>query len=84
VESDPVAFDLSPGEDVFVTFWVPDGSPTVYLDGGSATSAWVISGTDHSNTVDWEGLPTTTRPYIYAIFSLREYCEVPADCNDGL
>ncbi len=66
VTSDPVAFDLKAGQDVFVTFWVPSGNPTVYRDGASSTTTWVIQNTDHSSTIDWGNLAiTATRPYVY-------------------
>ena len=34
VTSDPIAFDLQAGQDVFVTFWAPAGSPDARPHGG--------------------------------------------------
>ena len=68
VTSDPVSFDLEVGQDVFVTYWVSEGQPTVYRPGGAGTTAWTILGTDQSLTVDWEGLGITeTRSHVYVI-----------------
>jgi parallel beta-helix repeat protein len=70
--SDPIAFELNPGEDVFVTYWVPANQDTVYLGGGSQTSAWVILNTDYTSTVDWQGLSISdTRDYIYVASMLE-------------
>ncbi|MDT7041602.1 Ig-like domain-containing protein [Candidatus Nitronereus thalassa] len=55
ITSDPIAFDLLAGQDVFLSFWVPAGSPTVYFPGGSQTTAWTITGNDITSTIDWEG-----------------------------
>ena len=66
VTSDPVAFSLAPGQDVFLTFWVPDGSAGVYRDGGTETAAWYITGTDQSGVVDWTPLVISgTRAHVY-------------------
>ena len=66
--SDPVPFDLEAGQDVFVTYWVSEGQPTVYRPGGSGTTAWTIHGTDQSTTVDWEGLGITEiRTHVYVV-----------------
>jgi hypothetical protein len=59
VTSDPIPFDLIAGQDVFLTYWVPAGNPTVYRTGGASTSAWIISGTDQSSTIDWGSLSIT-------------------------
>jgi len=68
VTSDPIAFNLVAGQDVFLTFWAPPGAPGVYMTGGTQTTAWFISGTDQSGTIDWEGLTISdTRPSIYNI-----------------
>ena len=68
VTSDPVPFELKAGEDVFVTYWVSEGQPTVYRPGGSGTTAWTILGTDQSLTSDWEGLGITeTRSHVYVV-----------------
>ena len=72
VTSDPVPFDLVVGQDVFVTYWVSEGQPTVYRPGGSGTTAWTILGTDQSLTVDWEGLGITeTRSHVYVVEKLE-------------
>ena len=66
VTSDPIPFDLIAGQDVFLTFWVPSGQSTVYLNEGSDTSAWTIMGADQSATIDWSGLSiANTRTFIY-------------------
>ena len=66
VTSDPIPFDLEAGQDVFVTYWVPPGQPTVYRNGGSSTSAWTISDSDQSGTIDWGSLSfTETRSHVY-------------------
>ncbi len=72
VTSDPIAFDLVAGQDVFLTFWAPSGQPTVYYTAGSATSAWTIQGTDQSPSIDWQGLSiTSTRTSIYLVQTLE-------------
>ena len=64
--SDAVPFDLAMGQDVFLTYWVPSGEPTVFRSGGSDTTAWSIVGDDESTTVDWQGLTISdTRQYVY-------------------
>ena len=66
ITSDPIAFDLASGQDVFLTYWVPADEPTVYRNGGSGTSAWTISGNDQSKTIDWQGLSfSETRSHVY-------------------
>ena len=66
VTSDPIAFDLVAGQDVFLTYWVPQGSPTVFLNGGTSTATWTILGTDQTGARDWGGLTIfDTRSYIY-------------------
>ena len=72
VTSDPIAFDLQAGQDVFVTFWAPAGSPTLARTGGTSTATWIINGTDQSGTIDWEGLTIDiTRSYIYVVERLE-------------
>ena len=64
--SDPIAFNLVAGQDVFLTFWVPAGAPGVYRTGGSGTTAWFITGTDESATIDWGSLAISgTRAFVY-------------------
>ena len=65
--SDPFDFDLTPGEDLFVTFWAE--TPAALRDVGlGQTNTWTINGTDHSTTLDWEGLPLNeTRDHVYAL-----------------
>ena len=72
VMSDTIPFDLLTGQDLFLTYWVPVGQPTVYRNGGTSTSAWIISGTDESATNNWEGLSfTTTRSHVYVLETLE-------------
>ncbi|MDT7041966.1 fibronectin type III domain-containing protein [Candidatus Nitronereus thalassa] len=77
VTSDPIAFDLVAGQDVFLTFWAPAGQPTAYYTiytTGTNTSAWVIQGADQSSAIDWESfnIPSgQTRPYIYTAATLE-------------
>jgi hypothetical protein len=40
VLSDPIAFNLVAGQDVFLTFWAPPGAPGVYRTGGGSLMAW--------------------------------------------
>ncbi|MGP0593604.1 Ig-like domain-containing protein, partial [Nitrospira sp. T9] len=69
--SDPIPFDLIAGQDVFVTFWVPNGNPTVYRNGGNNTIGWTITGTDQSAVIDWGSLSTSnTTQNIYVIGKL--------------
>ena len=56
VTSDPIPFDLVAGQDVFLTFYVPAGQPTVNFSGGSGPAVWSKSGTDVSGTIDWASL----------------------------
>jgi hypothetical protein len=79
VTSDPVPFDLEAGQDVFVTYWVSEGQPTVYRPGGAGVSAWTIQGTDQSTTIDWEGLSISeTRTHVYIVERLETiYLEEP-------
>jgi len=73
VTSDPITFNLTAGQDVFMTFWVPAGSPTVFLNGGTSKAAWTILGTDQTGARDWGGLAiSATRRSIY----VREVLEV--------
>ncbi len=66
VTSDPIAFTLTPGQDVFLTFWVPLGSSGVYRDGGTETAAWYVNGTDVSAEVDWTLLTLSgTKTHVY-------------------
>ena len=66
VTSDPIPFDLETLQDVFVTYWIPSGTPAVYRNGGASTSAWIITGSDESNTIDWGNLSISeTRSHIY-------------------
>ncbi|MFC1610612.1 LamG-like jellyroll fold domain-containing protein [Myxococcota bacterium] len=61
--SDPIPFDLTVGEDVFVTFWAQ--TPTVYLDTSSQSSTWTVDN-DHTSTIDWEELTLTdTSTHVY-------------------
>ncbi|MDT7041244.1 InlB B-repeat-containing protein [Candidatus Nitronereus thalassa] len=72
VTSDPIPFELVAGQDVFVTFWVPANNPTVYRNGGSGISFWSIANVDHTNTLDWTGLSTTSATsYLYALENLE-------------
>jgi hypothetical protein len=67
VTSDPIPYDLLAGQDVFVTFWSPAGSPPVARTGGTTTSMWMIENVDQSATIDWAGLTiTATRAYTYS------------------
>ena len=69
--SDPIPFDLLAGQDVFVTFWVPAGNPTVYRNGGNNTVGWTITGTDQSTAIDWSSLSTSnTSQNIYVVGKL--------------
>jgi len=71
VTSDPIPIDLVAGQDMFLTFWVPSGNPTVYRTGGANTSVWAIAGNDQSATIDWEGLSISdTRVYVYILEQL--------------
>ncbi len=59
ITSDPIPFDLIAGQDIFLSYWVPTGNPTLWYQGGSinnSDSSWIITGTDTSATIDWEGL----------------------------
>ena len=68
VTSNPIPFDLLIGEDLFLTYWVPAGNPTVYKTGGSSTSVWSIAGADESTTLDWGSLTiSNTLDYVYII-----------------
>ena len=70
--SDPLPFDLVAGQDLFLTYWVPAGQPAVYRNGGASTSGWIITGTDRSATIDWDGLGISeTRSHIYIIEGLE-------------
>ena len=72
VTSDPLPFALLAGQDVFVTFWAPAGSPTLARTGGTTTSMWMIEGNDQSATIDWAGLPISgTRAYTYGVERLE-------------
>ena len=72
VTSDPIPFDVGAGQDVFLTYWVPSNQPTVYRNGGSSTSAWIITGSDQSHTIDWESLSISeTRSHIYIATQLE-------------
>jgi len=72
VTSDPVPFGLEAGQDVFVTYWVSEGNPTVYRPGGAGVSAWTILGADQSTRIDWEGLTISeTRTHIYVVERLE-------------
>ena len=72
VTSDPIPFDLGAGQDVFLTYWVPSNQPTVYRNGGSSTSAWIITGSDQSHTIDWESLSISeTRSHVYIAEALQ-------------
>jgi hypothetical protein len=63
---------LVAGEDVFVTYWVSEGQPTVFRPGSSGTTAWTIVGTDQSTTIDWEGLNISeTRTHVYVVERLE-------------
>jgi concanavalin A-like lectin/glucanase superfamily protein/Big-like domain-containing protein len=71
ITSDPIPFDLLTGQDVFVTYWVPAGNPTVYRNGGTNAVAWTIPGTDQSAAIDWGNLSTSaTSQNIYVAGSL--------------
>ncbi len=66
VTSDPIAFTLAPGQDVFLTFWVPPGSSGVYRDGGTETAAWYVNGTNVSGVLDWTPLTISgTKAHVY-------------------
>ncbi|MDD4734814.1 MAG: YCF48-related protein [Kiritimatiellae bacterium] len=68
VTSDPFEFDLAMGEDLFVTYWLDAGEPTAYMTGGAENTTFVISGTDHTATIDWGALATSARyNYVYAV-----------------
>jgi len=56
ITSDPVAFDVAVGEDVFLTYWVADGQGTVLRKIASETSTWTINGSDQSSIIDWQAL----------------------------
>ena len=72
VTSDPIAFDLVAGQDVFLTYWVPPRNRTTYRSGGANTSTWTISRSDQSGTIDWQNLSIThTRPYVFVAESLQ-------------
>jgi len=69
--SDPIAFNLAAGEDVFLTYWVTAGQGTVLRKIGSQTMAWTVNGNDQSETVDWEGLPISdTRNQVFSALRL--------------
>ncbi len=79
VTSNPIPFDLLTGEDLFLTYWVPAGNPTVYKTGGSSTSAWSIAGADESTTLDWGSLTiSNTLDYVYIIEQLDVLDAAPA------
>jgi hypothetical protein len=64
--SDPIEFNLVAGQNVFLTYWAPAGTGGVYRTGGTGDTAWFITGTDRSATIDWGGLSISgTRAYIY-------------------
>ena len=68
VTSDPIPYDLLAGQDVFVTFWAPAGSPPIARTGGTSTSMWMIENVDQSATIDWAGLTISgTRAYTYCV-----------------
>jgi hypothetical protein len=68
VTSDPIPFNVVAAQDVFLTYWVPAGNPTVYRNGGGSTSAWAITGNDQSATIDWGSLGiTSTRSHVYVV-----------------
>jgi len=82
VVSDAMPFDLVKGQDVFATFWVPTGQPTVYLDTGGQTYAWIVKDNDLSQTVDWEGiLLTDTRTHMYMVAEVA-VTEAPVSSKD--
>jgi len=67
IVSDAIKFTLVPGQDVFLTFWVPEDSPTVYrnaeMDG---VGTWVVNGSNETSVIDWEELTINdTRGYVY-------------------
>ncbi|MDT7041241.1 immunoglobulin domain-containing protein [Candidatus Nitronereus thalassa] len=65
ITSDPLAFDLVTGQDVFVTFWAPAGNPTVWRGGGgSGTTVWTIINEDQSAAIDWGSFTTETNSSI--------------------
>ena len=71
--SDPIAFGVTVGTDVFFTYFASTGNPGAYLTNGDETQAWFIATTDYSATEDWGGLTITdTRTYIYNVASLQE------------
>ena len=74
VSRDPVCFDPAAGEDVFITFFAPAGNATVYRNGGSSTSAWTITGSDQTATIDWQDLGiSNTRTHIYVVERLEAW-----------
>jgi Divergent InlB B-repeat domain len=67
VTSDPLPFDLVAGQDLFLTYWVPAGQPTLYYSGNAQTTSWVIGGSDTSATIDWSGLTISdTNTHLYS------------------
>jgi len=66
VTSDAVAFTIVPGTDVFLTGWLTTGNASVLLNGGNVDSAWFVTGSDESSTIDWGGLTISEiRSFIY-------------------
>ena len=66
VTSDAMAFNLAPGQDVFLTYWLPSGTGGVFRNGGTEDTTWFITGTDQSGVIDWGGLSISgTRSHIY-------------------
>ncbi len=73
VMSDPIAFDLAAGQDVFVTFWGDPGKPVVYRSGTSTAShTWTIAGTDRTSTIDWQALTISAQnAHVYCAAALN-------------
>ena len=67
VTSEPIAFDLVAGQDVFLTFWIPTGTPTVVWGPAAGTTTWIpYAGNDQSGTIDWQGVSLeSSNTYLY-------------------
>jgi len=88
ITSDPISFDLIEGQDIFVTYWLASGQPSVYLTGGSQLTTWTVPGVDHTATIDWAALnPPNNNNHIYAglqieVLGTPEETDVDIDFGD--
>ncbi len=64
VVSDPIDFSVSPGQDIFMTFWT--GTNTMFTRDSPSTASWVITNEDRTSTIDWQDLSIdATRTHVY-------------------